>query len=257
MPFGDLANGLENFLATNAFTDELCVFIHVPKTAGSSLGTELARMRKPYVNIHRRYFYGDTVTFSRIEDEIDDVIHDGAIARARACSGHFNWMQAAPIRAARPDARFITFLRDPVARVISDYRYSRTPSHPTYEQTIARFPTIEHYIAAPETRDKMARFLMPPDVITRDQIDAFVSANYAFIGLVERYPLSFNILSRLLGHDRQPAEHKRKTEDVEGNVVALTPELRSAIAAHNPRDHALYDITRVRLEAVAASLPTP
>ncbi len=257
MPFGDLSQGLDRFIENNAFTDELCVFIHVPKTAGSSLGTELARMRKPYVNIHRRYFYGDTITFSRIEDEIDDAIHDGAIARARACSGHFNWTHAAPIRAARPDARFITFLRDPVARVISDYRYSRTPSHPTYAQTIARFPTIEDYIAAPETRDKMARFLMPADVISRDQIDAFVSANYAFIGLVERYPLSFNILSRLLGHDRQPAEHKRKTEDIETNAVAMTPELRSVIAAHNPRDQALYDIAHARLEAVAAELPKP
>lgn len=250
MPFGDIVYGLDRFIAANAFADALGIFIHIPKTAGSSLGTELGRMRRPYINIHRRYFYGDTVTFSRIEDDIDDVVHDGVLPRTRSCSGHFSWTQAAPLRAARPDARTFTFLRDPVARIVSDYRYSRTPSHPTYAQTIARFPTIEQYIDAPETRDKMARFTIPPDVVARPQIDAFVSTHYAFIGLLEAYPMSFNILARLLGHDRLPSEHKRRTEATQENAVALTDELRAAIADRNPRDVALYQIVQEKLATV-------
>lgn len=252
MAFGDINQGLASFLATDRFADELCVFIHIPKTAGSSLSSELKHMRRPYLNIHRHYFYGNTITFSRIEDEIDDAIHDGALTRAQSCSGHFSWAQAAAIRAVRPDARFFTILRDPIERVISDYRYSRTPTHPTYQQTIARFPTIESYIAAPETRDKMARFTMPADVVTRDEIDAFVSTHYAFIGLLDCYPMSFNILARLLGHDRLPAEYKRRTDDTEENIVEPTPALRAAITAQNARDVALYDVARAKLDAVAA-----
>ena len=251
MAFGDIATaGLRTFLDTDRFADELCVFIHIPKTAGSSLSTELERLRPPYINIHRRYFYGDTVTFSRIEDEIASVVDSGALAQANACSGHFSWNQAAPIRAVRPDARPFTFLRDPVKRIISDYRYSRTPTHPTYKETIARFPTIESYVAAPETQDKMARFLMPGDIVTPSQIDAFISANYAFVGLLEMYPLSFNILSRLLGDNVMPSEHKRKTEATSDNEVAETPELRALIADHNQRDKALYDIVRRKLVAI-------
>ena len=251
MAFGDIAQGnLAHFLDANRFADELCVFIHIPKTAGSSLSAELNRMRPPYHNIHRRYFHGDTVTFSRIEDEIAAVIDSGALAHARSCSGHFTWDQAAPLRAARPDARAFTFLRDPVKRVISDYRYSRTPTHPTYKETIARFPTIESYVEANETQDKMARFMLPGNVRTPEQIDAFISANYAFIGLLEMYPLSFNILSLLLGHDRMPSEHKRKTEDTADNEVEETPALREMIAATNQRDSALYELVRLKLLSV-------
>ncbi|OWK27924.1 sulfotransferase family 2 domain-containing protein [Sphingomonas dokdonensis] len=251
MAFGDIAQGnLERFLDANRFADELCIFIHIPKTAGSSLSAELNRMRPPYHNIHRRYFHGETVTFSRIEDEIAAVIDSGALGDARSCSGHFSWDQAAPLRAARPDARAFTFLRDPVKRVISDYRYSRTPTHPTYKETIERFPTVESYIEANETQDKMARFMLPNGVRTPDQIDAFISTNYAFIGLLEMYPLSFNILSLLLGHDRMPSEHKRKTEDTADNAVEETPALREMIAATNQRDSALYELVRLKLLSV-------
>lgn len=251
MAFGDLGKGeLEAFLAADRFVDELCVFIHIPKTAGSSLSAELARMRPPYHNIHRRYFHGETVTFTSIEEEMASLVDLGALADARSCSGHFTWDQAAPIRAARADARFFTFLRDPVQRVISDYRYSRTPTHPTYRETIARFPTIESYVEARETQDKMARFLLPYDVREHDAIEAFLGRNYAFVGLLEMYPLSFNILSRLLGDNLLPSEHKRRTEDTEDNAVADTPGLRGYILEHNQRDRDLYDVAHRRLLAV-------
>jgi hypothetical protein len=249
--FGDLgSSGLGDFLATDSFTDELCVFIHIPKTAGSSLSTEIARMRPPYHNIHRRYFHGETVTFSSIEEEVASVIDSGAMASARSCSGHFTWDQAEPIRRARPDARFVTFLRDPVRRLISDYRYSRTPIHPTYRETIARFPTIESYVEARETQDKMARFMLPDDVTDHTAIKDFVKERYAFVGLLEMYPLSFNILSRLLGDNLLPSEHKRKTEDTQDNLIEDTPDLHDFILSHNPRDSDLYEIARQRLLAI-------
>jgi hypothetical protein len=249
--FGSINNGLHEFLARDAFADELAVFIHIPKTAGSSLSAELAQMRRPYHNIHRTYYHGETVTFSRLEDEIEAVIAGGKLAVARSCSGHFSWGQAQPIRTERPDARCFTFLRDPVERVISDYRYSRTPAHPTSLQTIERFPTIESYIAAPETQDKMAAFLMPGDVIAPADIEAFIASNYAFVGLLEMYLLSFNILSRLLGENRMPSEHRRVTEDTDDNWVDASPELHAAIARYNPRDVALYDIAHTKLTAIA------
>lgn len=251
MAFGDIATlPLTQFLDTNRFTDELCVFIHIPKTAGSSLSAELDRLRSPYHNIHRQYYDGETVTFSRIEDEIARMVENGALAAARSCSGHFSWNQSAPIREVRPDARFITFLRDPVKRIISDYRYSRTPTHPTYKEAIERFPTIRSYIEANETQDKMARFLMPADVVTRGQIENFIDTRMAFVGLLEMYPMSFNILSRMLGEGVMPVEHKRKTEQTADNAVEETPALHAMIAEHNSRDKMLYDIVRRRLVGV-------
>lgn len=252
MAFGNLAKaGLAEFLSSEKFSDELCVFLHIPKTAGTSLSNELENLRPPYINIHRKYFdHGEKVTFSRIEDEIDAVVNNGALAKARSCSGHFSWSQAAPIRKARDNARFFTFLRDPVKRIISDFRYSRTPAHPTYKETIARFPTIEDYVTAPETQDKMARFLMPDAMVTSDQIADFIDNNYAFVGLLEMYPLSFNILARMMGQDAMPSKHRRKTQSTPDNMVAESSELVSMIVEHNPRDQILYEHARQNLRAI-------
>ena len=260
MAFGTLdRSGLAAFLENEAFDRELCVFIHIPKTAGSSFSTELSKLRAPYHNIHRRYFGEDVVTFSRIEDEIASIAADTAFATAGSCSGHFSWLQAQPIRDARPDARFVTFLRDPVQRVISDYRYARTPAHPTYRQFITRYPDIETYVAARESQDKMARFVLTPDDRTREEIEAALDLRYAFVGILELYAMSFNILSRLLGKNQLPVEHKRKTEQTKDNDVTETEALHRLIAAHNPRDTMLYGIVHDRLSAICgdwANMPT-
>jgi Sulfotransferase family len=249
--FGDLVTkGLKQFLQDDRFDDSLCVFIHIPKTAGSSLTAELDRLRPPYLNIHRRYSTEEPITFSSIEQEIANAIASGAMAEASSCSGHFNHAQAEPIRTARPDARFVSFLRDPVARVISDYRYARTPAHPTYRTFIDRFPRIEDYVAAKQTQNKMARFLLPVALTEAADIETFVSTNLAFVGVLELYPMSFNILSRLLGAAAMPVEHQRKTEPTAENLVDDSPDLRRLILQHNARDQLLYDIVRRKLVAV-------
>lgn len=251
MAFGDLGHvGLQHFIDTNRFTSELCVFVHIPKTAGSSFSTELEKLRPPYTNIHRQYHGVDVVTFSRIEDELDRVTGQDSFAAGNSCSGHFSWTQAEPIRTARPDARFVTFLRDPIKRVISDYRYARTPTHPTYKQFIARYPDIESYVESPESQDKMARFLLPAKERARAEIEQFLNREYAFIGLLEMYPMSFNILSRLLGKDQMPVEHKRKTVQTADNAVNENDSLHEMIAEYNPRDKMLYDIVRRKLVTV-------
>jgi len=251
MAFGDLGRtGLQQFIDTNRFTTELCVFIHIPKTAGSSFSSELEKLRPPYTNIHRQYHGEEVVTFSRIEDELDRVTGQDSFAHVNSCSGHFSWAQAEPIRTARPDARCVTFLRDPIKRVISDYRYARTPTHPTYKQFIARYPDIESYIESSESQDKMARFLLTGKEQTRAGIEEFLDREYAFIGLLEMYPMSFNILSRLLGKDQMPVEHKRKTVQTADNAVDENAALHELISDYNPRDKMLYDIVRRKLVKV-------
>lgn len=253
MAFGDLSSkGLKRFLNDDQFGDELCVFIHIPKTAGSSLSGEFDRLRTPYLNIHRRYSTEEPITFSSMEDEIAGTIDSGALFAARACSGHFSYSQAAPIRAARGDARFVSFLRDPVTRVISDYRYARTPAHPTHRTFVERFPRIEDYVAAKQTRNKMSRFLLPASAQDEATIDAFVSTELAFVGVVEMYAMSFNILSRLLGTPTMPVEHRRRTEPTAENIVADSPDLRNLIRELNARDQLLYDIVHRKLVSAQA-----
>ncbi len=55
-----------------------------------------------------------------------------ADTRCRSFSGHIRRPHIDFIQTELPGTRFFTLLREPVARVVSDYRYCLSPSHPTH-----------------------------------------------------------------------------------------------------------------------------
>ena len=59
-----------DFLRDAAFGAAPCIFVHVPKTAGTSLRAELAAILPPDVNIHVDY----TDTSRSFHDRIDDAV---------------------------------------------------------------------------------------------------------------------------------------------------------------------------------------
>nr|WP_162623688.1 hypothetical protein [Paracoccus saliphilus] len=144
---------------------------------------------------------------------------------------------------AYDDCRVISFLRQPEARVVSDYRYQRTPMHPPYQDFIEEFPTLESYVESGESHNKMAVFLLgedgaktPEDAVTQ------IGDSHVFIGLLEMYPMSFNIMFELMGHrGLWPTEHVRKTPDDASTKVDITPRIREMIRRSNALDQAIYD----------------
>lgn len=252
MTFGNLATmDLGEFIEQNRLVDELCVFIHIPKTAGSSFSAELRNQRSPYHNIHVQYAAGART--SRIQDVLADFAANPELAEARSCSGHFTYSHAKILRTARPDARFISFLRNPIKRVISDYRYARTPVHPTYQSFIDKYPDITSYVNAAESQNKMARFILPSLDMNMAEIESHIDSKFLFIGLLEMYPFSFNVVSRLLGKNAMPSEHRRKTTETKDNVVQENDELYELIKSMNKKDHLLYNLVRKRLVAARES----
>ncbi|MEY4983575.1 MAG: hypothetical protein RIR62_1841 [Pseudomonadota bacterium] len=91
------------------------LFLHIQKTGGTSIQ-----------QMARRAYGADQVTSH------DDYLRLGVEGcRAKAfVSGHFGFEFAKPLRAGR---FFFTFLRDPVARVISFYHYCRIDMAPDFE----------------------------------------------------------------------------------------------------------------------------
>jgi hypothetical protein len=248
MGFSGFANlGLEEFIDKESAPDDLCIFIHIPKTAGSSFASELSDLRRPYRNIHVDYEDKTTPHDMKLEKAVDQFIQDNSSTQFHACSGHITMRHVLRLRETFPRSRVVSLLRNPVERVISDFRYARTPAHPPYKEFIKQFPTIEAYIDSPASQNKMFKFLAPDSDISMPELFEFLDDSVSFIGLTEMYPMSFNIVMQLFGLNRLPTSHKRKTEPTRYNQVARTPDLLKKIKEANARDFALFRFVKERL----------
>lgn len=232
---------LDDYLAKTTNPEALWFFVHVPKTAGTSMSSELDRLRSPYVNVSVDY-------------ERSDVSHDVAVRQAlaqfaateiggaRSASGHVPVAMLDEVVGQRPGLKLFTLLRDPVARVVSDYTYQTTPAHPPFEAFKKRFPSIEDYVLAPSEQNKTFSFLSAGKPgQSFDQLYRQIEQRFAFIGVLELYDMSFNIISRLMGTPARSNERRRTTSAEAKARVALTPSLVTLIRQANHLDQQLYD----------------
>lgn len=248
MGFSSFANlELDAFIEKESAPDGLWIFIHIPKTAGSSFASELSDLRRPYRNIHVDYEDKTTPHDLKLDRAVDQFVQDNRTTQFRACSGHFTMRHVLKLRETFPGSRVVSLLRNPVERVISDFRYARTPAHPPYKEFIKQFPTIEGYVDSPASQNKMFKFLAPEPDIRMAELFEFLDESVSFIGLTEMYPMSFNIVMRLFGLNRLPTSHKRKTEPTKYNQIVRTPELLKRIKDANARDFAMFRFIKERL----------
>ena len=104
------------------------VFIHLPKTGGFALHAALARTL-PHQAVLRIGDAAEQAAFRAMPPEVAD--------RYALISGHVSLGEA--LERARPDARFVTLLRDPVARLVSAFNYMATwPAHPLHAEFRSR-----------------------------------------------------------------------------------------------------------------------
>lgn len=252
------AGRIAEYLRAAAFGQAPCIFVHVPKTAGTSLRAELAALRPPEINIH--VDYAETVrSFNdRLDDAVARFLQRAGPERIRFASGHIQARHAARIAERLPAARFITLLRDPAARVISDYRHQSSPRQPGFEAFRARVPDLDAYLALPGERDKAAVHLLPPELRRGGDVAAcigFVQRRFAFVGIQEMYEPSFRLITALAGQARTP--RLRENVGLPGAAAVapgVIPEMAGRIRTLNPLDSALYDHFHERLRAVETAL---
>lgn len=232
----------------------LWVFHHIPKTAGSSLTHELAMTLAPYRNVFVRPGAGlEEGRAAAFVAAVDAFLEAHKVRHYASVSGHFRQAHLKMIADGAPGAKVFTVLRDPAARLVSDYRYAKTPKHPPHEAFVRRYPTIEAYLDDESHQNKMWRLVRPRAGSPDDKLLALTFRRYAFIGLVSELSLCFEFLTALRGCPRRPAARVNVTEGTEGNAVELSGDLRRRIEALNADDCALYAaVERVVAEKRAA-----
>jgi len=229
--------------------DPVDFFIHIPKTAGSTLEHIIAE----------QYPVGGVLNLRRLAlGEEEQVQRIRAMPPAtRVVSGHLHYGYTAQVPGSW---RAFTMLRDPIERVISLYYYiAREPRHITHEAFKRGKITMEK-LAMRQGRVQ-ACFLAGiapkqpcPDDELLEQAKANLESNVTAFGLTERFDESLLLFNRALGwqvrgYVRQNVTKNRPTQD------AIADRDLAVIRAHKGVDQELYDFAKSLFEQRIAAQP--
>ncbi len=261
MPLKTLLDGDFNKYLQEERNHDRCLwlFLHIPKTAGSSFGSELARYLRPKQNIEIDYsriaqlqVEGDPFRFL-MREAVQEFIANTRVDPHRLAMGHLVSSDARMISSQVEHVKLVSMLRHPVDRFVSDFRYQRTPGHPLFRDFIEKFPTIEDYLDSGETDNLMARTLCEGPLDVRELID-HIERNFSFVGFQEDYALHFSLMMRLLGTKGRPTYFERKTEDCRDNMVNVTDRLYQRIANQSSIDMEFHAHFKRRFEEIRIPL---
>jgi len=236
------AGDFERYFAEAGQRASLWLFVHVPKTAGSSLEQDLATFMKPFANIH--IDYKDTSKpYQKLFDEaVQRFIERHREKPYRLAAGHLRARHAELLRQAFPGLRSFSMLRDPISRLISDYRYQCSRQNVAREAFVATTPDFATYVGRKHVHNKAALALVPRPIVEAGDVDAatdHVMRNYAFVGLQEEYRLCMLTVTTLLGHPMSSKARARVNIETEHQVV-LTPQEKAELQRLNAVDVGLF-----------------
>jgi hypothetical protein len=235
-------------------TEQTIIFLHIPKTAGSTLNSIMERQypRQQFYSLYpsRLYPNGNADEFHSMSTE--------RRAQLRLLIGHvgYGYHQLLP-----NPVTYFTLLRDPIERVISFYYYvRRNAGHYLHDFALAKDMTLPQFIAseATEVNDNLSVRVIsgrwkeiPYGQCTTEMLDMAkqnLREHFAVTGLTERFDESLLLLQRAFGWRNVYYMRHNVTQDRprQGELPADTLAL---IRQHNQLDMELYDFTCMLFEA--------
>jgi hypothetical protein len=137
-----------------------------------------------------------------------------------------------------PERRYITFLRDPISRTLSNYFYlKRNLDRANPDALIVNKLgfSLREYIQHPDCRNLQSQYLK---TTTLDEFE--------FVGITEEYNSSINRLNSALGLQLKTTDAENVNEKA-ANDYDITPDILNLIKNCNSDDLRLYDLALNRL----------
>lgn len=225
-PAGNAAEGEETKI----------IFLHIPKTAGTSLRQVI---KKEYPRSQCVFIYSHTPEFLAAVRK--------KLPRARMVYGHLSFGIHEILGI---EARYVTFLRHPVRRVLSFYNHQvRKKDAEFYRQVKAGMSLIEMLESGicHQVNNHMVRIISGHqgtapvhDIAVLERAVNNIAQHFVFVGVVEHMAESVARLGRELGfHGR----HRISRRNLNLNPISrlIDERTRSAIEYHNRLDLMLYE----------------
>jgi hypothetical protein len=158
------------------------ISVHLPKTAGTSFGESL----KMHFGAGYRDDYADKVIVNSVDDRCryalsaSRLLVEQGLGNIECVHGHFMPVKYLALGNKR-DLTFVTWLREPVARMISHYYYwqqsfDEQTAAPHHRQVVEQRWTLERFCLSEQFRDIYTQYLW-----------GFPIEKFAFVGISEYF----------------------------------------------------------------------
>lgn len=233
------------------------VFAHIPKTAGTTIYKILQNnygvAERLWINsdyLRQEIAQAQSLPLSK-QRQIKLVYGHGTFGL------HHHWQQ--PIT-------YMTFLRDPVERVISSYYYIwRTPKHFVYEPVTTQDMSLSEYVSSglDKTIDNRSVRIFAEELdvaygeCTREMLDKakeVVENQIAVVGFAHRFDESILLMKESFGW-RWPYYQKHNVTPNRPEQEELSPQVLQEIRALNHLDIELYQFAEQLFDQKLQTIP--
>jgi len=214
---------------------EPVIFVHIPKTAGTSVQKIFATWFGKGLIRH----YADGITGEL--PPVFDLRHSESATQAVCLYGHFNQLRGFGIP-GRYDfvTQYLTIVRDPIEQTISEYFYIRRVGRNWKDQSRVPTGSLEDHIASAKP-NFLNHF---PDVITKDNYRDVIEEKFIAVGTTEQLEATINLFAKCLGF--KPVEIPR--ENVTLRDQEISDAHRTAFIERNKLEYLVYEYCKQRLQ---------
>lgn len=220
-------------------------FLHIPKTAGTSLTYEINESAVRYKNIFVKDYRDGLEAATMLRSALKEIRCDPRHANITAYSSHTTLQGLIDTGWQLEKINLVTMLRNPIQRCISEYLYERSEANPLHVNFINKFPDITDFIDDKRYQNTYWRYLKTSNASSTSEVIENLASNTAFVGNLEMYPLSVYIITALVGKPHFPSRRERATSR---KGVDISADVRKRIARANRIDMEIYRTFRSALE---------
>jgi hypothetical protein len=222
------------------------IFLHIPKTGGTTFRRIL----------EQNYSRAETLTFTgpdhRVEIEQFAKSSESARSRYRLVQGHFYF---GVHRFIPGESSYMTWMRDPIARVLSFYSHARTHSeHYLHRRLIEERLDLKKLLErneTPELSNLQTRMIagipidpnVPVDRYALETAKKNLSSDLMFVGLAEEFDASLVLFCQRRGWD-VPCYKRTNVTREKIDLLSIDPQASGMLREANSLDLELHEFAR-------------